>query len=121
MRAGISIWHVRNAMEVAAHQFEHEDPKEKAGLRIKVSPWRETPTREYELTLVFILGAVGLVFLIACADAAGLLLTRAVQRRREIAVRTALGAGFFRVARQLFAEGLLLALLGSLAGVATAR
>src|SRR6266480_173078 len=50
MRAGISIWHVRNAMEVAAHQFEREDPKEKAGLRIKVSPWQETPTREYELT-----------------------------------------------------------------------
>ncbi|PYU54171.1 MAG: hypothetical protein DMG55_32415 [Acidobacteria bacterium] len=68
MRAGISISHVRNAMEVAAREFEREDPKEKAGLKITVSTWQEMPTREYELTLVFILCAVGLVLMIACVN-----------------------------------------------------
>src|SRR5437773_612260 len=121
MRAGISIWHVRNAMEVAAHQFEREDPKEKAGLRIKVSPWQETPTREYELTLVFILGAVGLVLMIACVNVVSLLLSRAVQRQKEMAIRASLGAGLWQVVRQLLAESFELALAGSAAGIVIAH
>ena len=104
LKAGNSIQQVRSAMEIAAHQFERDDPKEKAGLRIRISPWQETPTREYELTLVFILGAVGLVLMIACVNVASLLLSRAVQRQKEMAIRASLGAGLWQVMRQLLAE-----------------
>jgi len=121
MKVGISIQQVRSAMEIAAHQFERDDPKEKAGLRIRISPWQETPTREYELTLVFILGAVGLVLMIACVNVASLLLSRAVQRQKEMAIRASLGAGLWQVMRQLLAESFALALAGSAAGVVIAH
>lgn len=118
---GISLPQVRSALAVVARQMEQEDPKENAGLRIEVSPWSEAADRKYELTLVFVLAAVGLVLLIACADVAGLLLSRAVERQKEIAIRTSLGSGFWRVARQLLAESLMLALLGSVAGITVAH
>ncbi|MEO7143884.1 MAG: FtsX-like permease family protein, partial [Bryobacteraceae bacterium] len=89
-------------------------------VQIVVSPWQETVPRQYRLTLVFILAAVGLVLLIACADVASLLLSRAVERQKEIAIRASLGAGFWRVCRQLLAESLVLAVLGSAAGIVTA-
>jgi len=121
LKPRISMAQARSAMEIAAHQFEREDPNEKPGLRITVSPWRETPTREYELTLVFILGAVGLVLMIACVNVASLLLSRAVQRQREMAIRASLGAGRWQVMRHLLAESFVLALAGSAAGIVIAR
>lgn len=119
-RPGISVPQAQSAMQIVARQLEREDPQKKAGLRIVVSPWRDTLERQYEMTLVFILVAVGLVLLIACADVGSLLLSRAVQRQREIAIRASLGAGFWRVMRQLLAESFVLAVLGSAAGIAVA-
>ncbi|HEY6391253.1 MAG TPA: ABC transporter permease, partial [Bryobacteraceae bacterium] len=119
-KLGISVSQAQGAMEIVARQLERDDPQKKAGLRIVVSPWRDVLARQYELTLVFILAAVGLVLLIACADVGSLLLSRAVQRQREIAIRASLGAGFWRVLRQLLAESLLLAVLGSAAGMSLA-
>jgi putative ABC transport system permease protein len=119
-KQGISVSQAQGAMEIVARQLEREDPQKKSGLRIAVSPWRAVLTRQYELTLVFILVAVGLVLLIACADVGSLLLSRAVQRQREIAIRASLGAGFWRVLRQLLAESLVLAMLGSAIGIALA-
>jgi putative ABC transport system permease protein len=121
LQDGVSAAQAESALAAEARQLEREDPQSKAGLRFQVSPWREMNWRKYEETLVFILVAVGLVLLIASADVGGLLLTRAVQRQKEIAIRASLGAGLWRVVRQLLAESLVLAVLGSAAGVAVAE
>ena len=121
MRPGEPLPAVQSAMRIVAHQLESEEPTEKAGLNIEVSPWRDEVTRRYELSVVFIVAAVGLVLLIACADAGSLLLCRALQRQREIAIRASLGAGVWRVMRQLLAESLVLAVLGTAAGIAVAQ
>ena len=121
LKPGLSLAQARSAMEIAARQLEHQNRKEKAGLRIADLPWRETLDRQYQLSLVFILAAVGLVLLIACANVGSLLLSRAVQRQKEIAIRAALGADFWRILRQLLAESLVLAVAGSVAGIAIAH
>jgi putative ABC transport system permease protein len=121
MKPGVSLAQAQSAMEIAARQLEQQNRKQKAGLRIVLSPWRETLDRQYQLSLVFILAAVGLVLLIACANVGSLLLSRAVQRQKEIAIRAALGADFWRILRQLLTESLVLAAAGGLAGIAIAR
>ena len=121
LRPGVQLEAAQSAMRIVAHQLEEEDPTGKAGLDIVVSPWRDDVTRRYTLSVVFIVAAVGLVLLIACADAGSLLLCRALQRQREIAIRASLGATAWRVARQLLAESLVLAGMGTVAGLAAAR
>ena len=121
LRPGVPLEAVRSAMRIVAHQIEEEEPIEKAGLQVVVSPWQDDVTRRYTLSVVFIVAAVGLVLLMACTDAGSLLLCRALQRQREIAIRASLGANAWRVARQLLAESLVLAALGTAAGLAAAR
>ena len=121
LRPGVPLEAVQSALRIVAHQLEEEEPIEKAGLDIVVSPWQDDVTRRYTLSVVFIVSAVGLVLLIACTDAGSLLLCRALQRQREIAIRASLGADAWRVARQLLAESLVLAALGTAAGLAAAR
>ena len=121
LKPGITVQQAGSALQIVARQLEQEDPKQKAGLRLDVAQWTETADRKYELTLVFVLAAVGLVLLIGCADVGSLLLSRAVQRQREIAIRASLGAGLWSVARQLMAESLVLAVLGSAVGITVAR
>ena len=121
LRPGISISQAQTALAVAARHIERADPEEHAGLRISVSLWRELPAREYRLTLVFLLVAVALVLMIACVNVAGLLLSRTLQRQKELAVRVSLGAGLWQLMRLLLAESLALALAGSAAGIVIAH
>lgn len=121
LQPGVSLSQARSALEIVARQMEQEDARDRVGLRILVTPWSDTPDQKYRLTLIFVLAAVGLVMLIACADVGGLLLSRAVQRQKEIAIRVSLGAGLWRVVRQLLSEGLVLTVLGGLAGLLVAN
>lgn len=85
-------------------------------LEAQVIPFREEFTGNVQRPLLLLLGAVGIVLLIGCADVTNLMFSRMVGRRREFVVRTALGAGFWRLTRQTLTEGLLLSVTGGVIG-----
>jgi putative ABC transport system permease protein len=100
-----------------ARQLENEHPQTNTGVRFSVAPLREAQISDVRPYLPPLLGAAAFVFLISCANVTSLLLARATERRKELAVRIALGASRDRVIRHLLAESMTLALVGGVFGV----
>ena len=108
-------------LDALSVQLEREHPRDNAGWGATAVPLREVIVGDTRRPLLLLLGAVALVLLIACANVGNLLFARALARRKEIAIRAALGAGRARVFQQLLVESMLLAVAGGAAGFRLAR
>ena len=121
LKDNVEIGGAQGAMDVFSAQLRQQAPEKEKGLEIAVSQWSQEVESKHRRALLLTLGAVGFLLLIACSNAAGLLLGRVVQRQREIAIRRSLGATRGRIAGGLLAEGFVLAALGSAAGFLLAK
>jgi putative ABC transport system permease protein len=117
LRAGISVGQATADLDVIYRRLESQYPATNTGLRMKVMPLIERTVNEYRTTLLLLAAVVVAVLLIACANVANLMLSRSVLRRKEIAVRAALGASRSQLIGLLLVESVGLAMCGGLLGL----
>jgi putative ABC transport system permease protein len=120
LRDGVAITQANAEMDTIAAALSKAYPKEYDDIGVTLTPIREQLLGPASAPLYILIGAVSFVLLVACANLANLLLARATDREREVAVRTALGATRGRIIRQLLAENCVLGLLGAAAGLVPA-
>ena len=117
LKAGVTISQAMSDLNAIAIDLEKKYPQSNTGRRVAMRPLFETTVGDYRANLNLLLASVVCVLLIACANVANLQFARALARSRELAMRAALGASRWAIARQLLVESTLLAVIGAVAGV----
>jgi len=117
LKPGLTLDQAKADLDLLSRQIEQQSPISNTNTIFNAVSMHEDITRDYRSALLVMLGAVGLVLLIACANVANLLLARAAARQKEVAIRMALGASRARIASQLLTESVLLSLAGGALGL----
>ena len=120
LKRGVSIQQAQADLNVIASRIQEKDQRD-ASFGMHITSLQDEVVGDVRRALLVLLGSVGLVLLIACANVANLLLARGAAREKEIAVRTAMGAGWQQITRQLLTESVLLGTLGGVVGLGVAE